>query len=298
MSVRVEAFAKINLGLSVLSRRPDGFHEIDTLFQSVTLSDTLVLERSDTGVHLSSSGIPIPLDSSNLAWRAADVMRGATDCPGVAIEIVKRIPVAAGLGGGSADAAGVLVGMRELFGLGLGLDDLMRLALDIGSDVPFMVRGGTARGRGRGELLEWWPPLTGFAVVLVTPRMAVSAREAYQRVRIGLTGKSDFTKLNCSAIQEGGVPALASALRNDLELGVVSCCPDVTSARSALLEAGAMAAVMSGSGPTVVGLTGSMEDAEALAGRIRDEGDPGWAVHIVEPIDSGCWVEGAKERCS
>jgi len=298
MSVRIEAFAKVNLGLSVLSRRADGFHDIDTLFQSIDLADSLLIERSDAGMRLSASGPAVPMDERNLIWRAADAVRQETGCPAVSVDITKRIPVAAGLGGGSADAAGTLLGLRTLFELSLTDDDLNRLALGIGSDVPFMLRGGTARGRGRGEDLERWPDLRGFALVLVTPPVPVSAAEAYASVRIGLTARAHFTKLNCSAIQEGDVRALVAALRNDLEPGVVSCCPGVAAARAALRRAGALGVQMSGSGPTVFGLAESREDAEALAGAVRMAGDPGWAIHVAEPIDSGCRVEGAKERRS
>ncbi len=298
MSVRVRAFAKVNLGLSVVSRRPDGFHDIDTLFQSIDLADTLVLEESAAGMTVSARGLVVPLDESNLAWRAAEAVRSETGCPPVSIDIHKRIPVAAGLGGGSADAAGTLLGMCSLFDLDLTDGDLKRLALGIGSDVPFMLRGGTARGRGRGENLEWWPGLSGFALVLVTPPVPVSAGEAYAAARIGLTRQALFTKLNCSAIQEGDMRALLTALRNDLEPGVVSCCPEVAAVRRALERAGALAVQMSGSGPTVFGLAGSREDAEVLAGAIRMTGDPGWSIHVAEPIDSGCWVGGAKERRS
>lgn len=297
MSVRVEAFAKVNLGLAVLGRRPDGFHDIDTLFQSVSLSDTLELCQAGA-TSLSSQGIDVPPGDGNLAWRAAEALRSETGCPPVAIRLTKRIPVAAGLGGGSADAAAVLVGMRALYGLDLRDEALEALALSLGSDVPFMVRGGTARGGGRGEELEWWAPLSGFALVLVTPPVAVSAADAYAWGRIGLTGGGDFTKLNCSAIQEGGVRALKAALRNDLEPGVVSCCPDVAAARAMLERAGADAVQMSGSGPTVFGLTETKEDAEALAAAVRTMAGPGWTIHVAEPIDSGCRVEGAKERRS
>ncbi len=298
MRASVSAFAKVNLGLRVVRRRPDGYHDIETLFQSVSLSDTVVLTPSPAGTCLTAEGFPVPTDSRNLAWKAADAMLAASGCDPVSIHIVKRIPVAAGLGGGSADAAAVLVGMREL--LGLDLDDaaLARLALRLGSDVPFMLRGGTARGEGRGEILEPIPPLRGFALVLVTPPVPVSARQAYEALRIGLTAGRLFTRLNCSAIQEGDVDTLARACRNDLEPGVVSCCPDVAAVRRALLEAGSLVAFMSGSGPTVCGLARSREDAEHIAEAVRAADEPGWNIHVVEPIDSGCRVEGAKERRS
>jgi 4-diphosphocytidyl-2-C-methyl-D-erythritol kinase len=153
--------------------------------------------------------------------------------------------------------------------------------------VPFLVGGGTARGRGRGEKIEQLPPLRGALFVLVTPVTGVSAADAYAGARIGLTHSLDCIRLNRSAIQDGDVPALARRLRNDLEAGVVLSCPDVATIRRLLLDAGALGAVMSGSGPTVVGVADSEALASEMASRLTGRD---WRVHVVEPIDAGCRV--------
>ncbi len=288
--IQVEAHAKVNLWLSVGDIRPDGYHDIETLFQTVSLSDTLLIEPSDNGITLSCEGIQVPGGPSNLAWQAAALLSREFSMPAIAIHLIKRIPVAAGLGGGSADAAAVLVGGRALFGLEVPDAKLAALALEIGSDVPFLLHGGTARGSGRGEILEPTTPLSGFWLLLVTPAFGVRAEEAYRAARIGLTRYGSYTKLNCSAIREGELGSLVTAFRNDLEPGVVSCYPEVGVAKETLLDAGVQAAVMSGSGPTVIGLIRSRKEATDLSTRLEGRG---WEMHIVEPIDSGCRVEGA-----
>jgi 4-diphosphocytidyl-2-C-methyl-D-erythritol kinase len=288
--VSVEAFAKINLGLAVVARRPDGYHDIETVFQSVTLSDSVTLEPLDGSaeVRLTVSGpscaTSVPEGPANLAWRAAGAMIDAFGCPGVSIELLKRIPVAAGLGGGSADAAGVIAGMDALFELSAAPEALAGIAGSLGADVPFMLAGGAALGTGRGDELEPLPALKGVRFVLVTPRLEVSAREAYGMARIGLTGPASFIRVNCSAVREGDIPTLAHGLRNDLEAGVVSAYPEVGRARDALLEEGVLAAVMSGSGPTVVGLVTDQAVGEGIASRLNGRG---WDIQVVAPTDVG-----------
>ncbi len=288
--IHVEAHAKVNLGLRVAGARPDGYHDIETVFQTVSLSDTVFLEASNRGISLSCEGIPVPAGPSNLAWQAAAQLMRELAAPAMSITLFKRIPVAAGLGGGSADAAAVLMGGCALFDLEVSDAQLGSLALKIGSDVPFLLRGGTARGLGRGEILESMGPLSGFWLLLVTPLFPIRAKEAYAGVRIGLTRDRCYTKLNSSAIREGELGSLVTALRNDLEPGVISCHPEVGVVKQALLDAGVQAAVMSGSGPTVIGLVRSREEATTLSPHLEGHG---WQIHIVEPIDSGCRVEGA-----
>lgn len=288
MGLVVAAPAKINLSLSVGPVRPDGFHEIDTIFQAVSLFDTVSLSpRADTAVELAVEAPGVPSDGTNLAHRAAEALMGETGCPGVSIGLRKRIPVAAGLGGGSSDAAAVLVGMNALHHVGMGRKRLRAVAARIGSDVAFFISGGTARGRGRGELIERLPSWAGGWLVLATPRIAVSARDAYDWARIRLTEGDLFTRLNCSGIQNGRLRLDEQMLFNDLETGVVAAHPEVEAAREALLEEGASCARMSGSGPTVFGLAGERENAERIASRL---GARDWTIHVVEPIDAGCRV--------
>ena len=293
--VRVEAFAKINLGLAVTASRPDGYHDIETLFQSVSLSDTLILEplEGTPRAALNLRGIPVPDGPDNLAWRAADLALAEFGCPGVSIDLTKRIPVAAGLGGGSADAAAVLRGIDVLFELGATRETLLKLAGLLGSDVPFMLFGGTALGTGRGESLEGLPALGGVWFVLATPGFAVSAGEAYRMARIGLTEAPSFIRVNCLAVREGDIPTLAKGLRNDLEAGVVSACPEIARVKEALLRHGAFAAVMSGSGPTVVGLVEDEPAGQSVASRLSGRG---WDIHVVAPIDVGQSVTPIEDK--
>jgi 4-diphosphocytidyl-2-C-methyl-D-erythritol kinase len=287
-AVSLEAHAKVNLGLAVLGKRPDGFHEIDTVFQTVSLSDSLTLEplaRSE--IVLETSGFDVPHGPGNLVWRAARCLIESAGAGGVSIRLTKRIPAGAGLGGGSADAAAVIAGMDRLFDLRLSSDEQSRLALTIGSDVPFMLRGGTARGRGRGEILDDLPPLKGVWLVIVTPSFQVSAREAYDRARIGLTRGGGFIKLICNAIRLADLEGLEEALHNDLEGGVVALYPEVQRIADALRENGANAVAMCGSGPTVLGITRRKEDANALATGVSRQG---WSVRAVEPVEAGCCI--------
>jgi 4-diphosphocytidyl-2-C-methyl-D-erythritol kinase len=288
--IGLDAFAKVNLGLAVVAKRLDGYHDIDTIFQTVSLADRLRLEGPRDDVSLSVSGANVPGDDRNLAVRAARALRERTGCPGCAIGLEKVIPVAAGLGGGSSDAAAVLVGLNALFELGLDTRDLEEVALSVGSDVPFLVGGGAARGEGRGERLTSLPALSGAGFVLVTPRVSVTAAQGYALARIGLTESIEFIRLSNSAMQEGDVGRLSVSLVNDLEAGVASCCPDVAVARAALEEAGATGVVMSGSGPTVVGLAPDREHACELGSRLTLRG---FEINIAEATDRGSLVTGS-----
>jgi len=291
-SIRIRAHAKVNLGLAVLGVREDGYHEIDTVFQTISIADTLVISRRERGVSLVASGIAVPGGTENLAWRAADAFRERVlDC-GVAIDLTKRIPVAAGLGGGSADAAAVLVGLDALHGTGLSAEVLESLGLSIGSDVPFLLRGGTARAGGRGERLERLRPLAGAWFVLATPGFGVTAAEVYRRARIRLTPEREFIRLICSGIQEGDAAAVAAAMRNDLETGVTTIYPEIRRIKQALSEAGCAGVVMSGSGSTVVGLVRTREEADSVRSRLAGRG---WSLLTAAATDAGCEEVGSTD---
>ncbi|MBM3306938.1 MAG: 4-(cytidine 5'-diphospho)-2-C-methyl-D-erythritol kinase [Candidatus Eisenbacteria bacterium] len=286
-SLEIEARCKINLGLEVIARRPDGYHEIDTVFQTVSLADSLRIAPNKGGAIALEvlGGTRLPAGPTNLAWRAAEAFLAATGVPGALITLEKRIPVAAGLGGGSADAAAVIVGLNAVYGLGMSADALRGIALTVGSDVPFLIEGGTARGRGRGELLEPLPPPPGCWFVLATPAAEVSAAAAYAAARIGLTERLPSISLVCSAIQEGDAEGLARVLRNDLQTGVVEMCPEVGRLEGLLRERGAMGTVMSGSGPTVFGMVPDRENAERIADSLGGEER---RVHVVQAVGAAC----------
>ena len=263
--------AKVNLYLKVLDRRPDGYHNIETVFHSISIRDTLTLSRREAGFSVSSDSADVPADETNLALVAARRLlegRGG----GVHVSLEKRIPVSAGLGGGSADAAAGLIGVNRMFGLGLEHEDLVRAAAEIGSDVPFMLAGGCAVGEGRGEILTPLKCLPALEVVVVVPPIAVSTRWAYEALRTGLTSVRARSTIVSDALKAGAVESFNSLLHNDFEDLVFARHPLVGKIKEGLLEGGAAGALMSGSGPAVFGIFEKDGDAERSVARFQDEG--------------------------
>jgi 4-diphosphocytidyl-2-C-methyl-D-erythritol kinase len=252
-SLSVRCFAKINMSLRVLGVRPDGFHDIQTIFQSIDLHDVLHLrlsERQDQ-VSLSCSDPSIPTDSDNLSVRAANEFKRRSGLPsGIDMVLEKRIPVAAGLGGGSSDAAAALRALNLLAGEPLPPEELAEVAATLGSDVPYFLLGGTALGEGRGERLTPMADDRTMQLLLLAPRFRVSARSAYELFDLTFrAGISDSTlRLPLGQAQSSGI-----TWHNDLERGVFDAYPELVSLKEGLLEAGAEEAVMSGSGPVIVG---------------------------------------------
>jgi 4-diphosphocytidyl-2-C-methyl-D-erythritol kinase len=250
--------AKINLHLAVLGRRADGYHDIETHFQTVSLADTvaIALAPAAAGITVTTSDPALPRDEENLAGRAARALldaAGLAGSTGVAIHVDKRIPAGAGLGGGSGDAATVFVGLNELLDLRWGAARLETLAARVGSDVPFLVRGGAAIGRGRGEILTPLPPLDPIEIVLAKPDVSVSTAWAYAELSRSLTAQNRASIV----AHTGGAVTLNSVLRglwNAFEPIVMRHHPQVREIRDRMLAAGALGALMTGSGPTVFGL--------------------------------------------
>lgn len=267
-AVRREAHAKINVFLRVLGRRDDGYHDLESLVVPVSLADAVTVAPAD-GLWITVRGETargVPSDRSNLAARAMERLLDA--CPdggrGAAIEIVKRIPVAAGLGGGSADAAATLLALQELWGCGLTESRLSTIAAEVGSDVPALLAGRAVVMRGRGEVVQaadvrttWW--------VLVPHAFRVRTLDAYAwwDADGGATGPDPGPVLE--AAQAGDPATLGPLLFNDLEEPVSARHPEVAATKHRLLDAGAAGAVMSGSGPTVAALSTDEHQAERLA---------------------------------
>jgi 4-diphosphocytidyl-2-C-methyl-D-erythritol kinase len=276
----VSAAAKVNLALEVLGRRPDGYHEIATVMQAVDLSDRLVLEDADV-FELSTSDPELPVDERNLAYRAAVAMREAAKVErGVRIALDKRIPVAAGLGGGSTDAAAVLVGLNRLWGLRWPAARLDALAVELGMDVPFFLRGGAALATGRGERLA---PLgsAALALVLVNPRFGVSTAEMYGRMTPAMYSDGARARALAGALNARGVSRVAASLYNGMEAAARAAYPPIGQMQAALVAAGALAAAMSGSGPTVFGLARSPEQARQIQRRVARGAWECWAVRAL-----------------
>jgi 4-diphosphocytidyl-2-C-methyl-D-erythritol kinase len=270
-TVKLRSNAKVNLYLKVLDRRPDGYHNIETVFHSISLSDTLTLSRRESGFTISCASPDVPLDENNLALLAAKRLLGEGR-GGVHIDIEKRIPVAAGLGGGSADAAASLVGVNLLFDLGLSDADLMGAAAELGSDVPFMLSGGCALGEGRGEKLTPLKCLPRLPVVVVAPPVGVSTRWAYESLRSGLTSGGSRGNIIADARRTGAVESVNSLLYNDFEALVFERHPLILGIKEGLQSDGAAGALMSGSGSAVFGIFEKDGDAEMSIARFKDEG--------------------------
>ncbi len=270
--------AKVNLALEVLGKRSDGYHEIATVMQAVDLFDRLVLETAPI-ISLEADDSALPTDERNLVVRAALLLRQASGLQaGVRIRLRKRIPVAAGLGGGSSDAAAALWGLNRLWGLRWPRARLMELAGRLGMDVPFFLAGGPALATGRGERLRRLPAAGGYALVLVNPRVPVSTREVYERVPAGWHADPTGTRRLVEALRTRSAIRVAAALTNHLEGFVAPGLPTVERMKAALLAAGALGAAMSGSGPTVFGMARSLEHARQIRGRVCRGDWACWAV--------------------
>ncbi len=249
------AHAKVNLDLRVLGARPDGFHELRTVFQTIELHDTLTCSERPGPFGLRCRTPGVPLDASNLVWRAAAALWTALGRDGeprdAVVTIDKRIPVQAGLGGGSADAAAALVGLGRLWG-GVPVTLLREVGSGIGADVAFFLSGGTALGLGRGEEIYPLVDLPPHWVVIVRPAFGVSTAEAYGWYDEDRTaGLKEPRELQILPVPW---PSRAAQMVNDLEPPVVRRHPEITALKAALREAGALAAAMSGSGSAVFGL--------------------------------------------
>lgn len=276
MQVRENAYAKINLTLDVLGKRPDGYHEILTVFQTLALHDTLYFEDiSDGEVDLSCSTAALPEGPANLAWRAAQLFREHYGIKsGVHITLEKNIPVAAGLGGGSSDAAAVLRGLLRFWHLSADKDELMLIAQKLGSDVPFCLEGGTALGRGRGERLERIAPCPHFFVVLANPGFAVSTAAVYGAFNAEKVPLRPDTVQMCEAIENRDRQVIISLLGNVLETATFRLFPEVRLLKDKLGLSGN--ALMCGSGPTVFTLLDNKEDALLLCSRLQKDGIRAW----------------------
>ncbi len=248
--------------------------------QTVDLSDRLILEDAD-GLEVRTSAPGVPTDERNLAYRAAAALRDAAGVErGARITLDKRIPVAAGLGGGSTDAAAVLVGLNRLWGLRWPAAGLEELAVGLGMDVPFFLRGGAALATGRGERLA---PLGGAALglVLVNPRFAVSTADMYGRVTPAMYSDGARAREAAAALETRRAARVAVSLYNGLEVAARAAYPQIGQMQAALVAAGALGAAMSGSGPTVFGVARSWEQARQIRGRVARGSWECWAVRTL-----------------
>jgi 4-diphosphocytidyl-2-C-methyl-D-erythritol kinase len=262
--MRIKSFAKINLALSVLGRRTDGYHEIQTIFQTISLYDELEIASSDR-LKLRCENLPedIPQES-NLVWKAASLLAAKSGAElGASIVLKKRIPMGGGLGGGSSNAAAALLGLRRFWNLDISDSELQAIAAGLGSDVPFFLNGGMAMGTGRGEKIELFPDMPAKDLIVIFPGVHVSTAEAYRSLNLGLTSASRAHRIQ---FLYGQVKfGCLTEIFNDFEASILPAYPLIVEAKRFLEERGAIVAMLSGSGSSVFGFFPSEESAFAVS---------------------------------
>ncbi len=266
------ARAKINLTLDVRYKRQDGYHELESVMQTVDLSDYITLYPRDDGKLTLAVNIPfLPVDERNLAYKAAQVVRHLYGVKkGVHIDIDKRIPVAAGLAGGSSDAAAVLRGLNQLWNMELPQSEISAVGAQVGSDVPFCVYGGTAVVRGRGEWVEPLPLQPVFWVILAKPPVTVSTAEIYAGLKLDEIDHHPDAQTMINALKTGSVLEVANAAANVLEKVTIPRYPEIDKIKDQLCKHGATFSLMSGSGPTVFGVTDKEQKAKKVYNSLKN----------------------------
>jgi len=258
----LKARAKINWTLDVISKRPDGYHNVDMVMQSIDLADRVIVRTTPGPIILKSDNFHLPLDHRNIAYRAVALLQEYCGIKeGAEIILEKHIPIAAGLAGGSTDGAAVLLGLNHLWGLGLTADELSSLGVKLGGDVPFCLTGGTARAQGIGEELSFYDVEEVFWIVLVKPYGKVSTKEVY--------GLLDLEKISMhpkpfqvlEGLQKGNPGMVAQGLGNVLESVTLTLKPEISQVKARVMETGALGSLMSGSGPSVYGIYANREKA-------------------------------------
>jgi len=274
--------AKINLGLEVLRKREDGYHDVEIIFQMITLSDLLTISEKNEGIEILSSHTDLPKGEGNLVFKAARLFMSSIGIEkGVAIEIEKKIPLAAGLGGGSSNAAATLWGLNKLWNLGLSREALRDLGRLLGADVPFFLSGTSAFAKGRGDELHPSPNWGGVPLLLVNPNFPLSTAWVYQQWNSSqIRDPNRMEKLRKNLV-EGNVAEVGSTMFNDLELIALQHFPVIGEIKEKLRGVGARGALMTGSGPTVFGIFEDHRLAEEAYKNLKREG---WSCFLAETM--------------
>lgn len=269
--ISLEAHAKINLSLDVLGKRDDGYHTLQMIMQTIQLHDTISVYEIPAGVEIICEAPFVPNNSSNIAYKAAElILQQYGIKSGVRIEIVKKIPVAAGLAGGSTDAAAVLKGINSMFSLDIEEADLKQLGKTIGADVPYCIMGGAALAEGIGEKLTALASPGNIPLLLVKPRIGVSTAWVYKNFDLGRVKERPDTRLLISAVEAGDLRTLAANMKNVLESVTRQKYPVIEKIKNELIKLGALGSMMSGSGPTVFGIFEDVEKAQYAFNKLKN----------------------------
>ncbi|MBM6738581.1 4-(cytidine 5'-diphospho)-2-C-methyl-D-erythritol kinase [Faecalicatena fissicatena] len=269
--LELKALGKINLGLDILGRRGNGYHDVRMVMQTVYLYDRVTLEKTrEPGIEISTNLSYLPVNENNIAYKAAELLRGEFGIrEGIRITLEKHIPVAAGMAGGSSNAAAVLFGMNRMFGLGLSEEGLKERGVTLGADVPYCIMRGTVLAEGIGEILTPLPPLPKCYVLIAKPPLSASTRTVYEKIdREGIKSHPDIDGI-LAGLQEGDLQQVAGSMGNVLEQVMLEEHPVLQRIKDVMIGAGALNAMMSGSGPTVFGIFTSRGRARAAAARLK-----------------------------
>lgn len=286
--MRLKALAKINLGLDVIRRREDGYHEVKMIMQTIRLYDRIVMrKRRESKIQVKTNLFYLPENENNLVYKAAKLLIEEFKVQqGVQIDLQKFIPVAAGMAGGSSDAAAVLYGMNRMFHLGLSLEELMERGVKIGADVPYCLMRGTALAEGIGEQLTKLSPVPQCKVLIAKPAISVSTKFVYENLKLDENTVHPDIDLLIQDIETKNLADMAAHMGNVLESVTIPNYPVIAQIKEQMIKDGALNAMMSGSGPTVFGIFDDKEKAEVAYKRMR-EGNLAKQVYLTEVYNNG-----------
>jgi len=282
--IEIDSYSKINLTLHVLGKRQDGYHDLETIMQSVNLADRIFIKKEKEGIKIKCSHPLVPVDSQSLTYRTAEkILNRYKITKGVKIEIDKKIPLASGMAGGSANSASILVGINKLFALNLNNKDLRRIGEELGMDVPFCIQNGTALAYHKGEkvtplpLVE--PPLW---LIIINPGFEIPTRWAYNNLDLDQIKKEkNNTGAMLKALKKRELQGIAKNLFNSFERLIIKKYPEIGKIKDRLIEEGILGALMSGSGPTVFGIAQNEEQAFKIYEKLKSEYKSIWVVQTV-----------------
>lgn len=282
--IEIDSYSKINLTLNILGKRRDGYHNIETIMQSINLNDRVFVREEKEGINIKCNHPQVPIDTQSLAYRSAEkILNRYRITKGVKIEIDKKIPLASGMAGGSANSASILVGINRLFSLNLSNEDLRVIGEELGMDVPFCIQNGIALAYHRGEKVTPLSPVNPpLWIVIINPGFEIPTKWAYNNLDLSLIKREkNNTKAMLEALKKGGARGIAKNLFNSFEELIIKKYPEIGKIKDRLIEEGTLGALMSGSGSTVFGIAQNKEQALKIYKKLKSEYKLIWAVNTV-----------------
>ena len=282
--IEIDSYSKINLTLNILGKRRDGYHNIETIMQSINLADRIFIKEEKEGIKIKCSHPLVPIDTQSLTYRSAEkILNRYRIKKGVKIEIDKKIPLASGMAGGSANSASILVGINKLFALNLSNKDLREIGEELGMDVPFCIQNGTALAYHRGEKVTPLPPINPpLWIIIINPGFEIPTKWAYNNIDLGqIKREKNNTKAMLKALKEVRLEEIAKNLFNSFEELIIKKYPEIGKIKDRLIVESALGTLMSGSGPTVFGIARNKEQALKIYKKLNLDYKSIWVVHTI-----------------